>query len=57
MKQQHFTLSRAPAYRFLKFHEAVRTGHWTTMNSLAMQFVCMHTNHLAMKQLLFKIAK
>ena len=44
----------------LKSHKAVQTGHWTTMASSATPFsklVCMHTNHLATKQLLFKIAE
>ena len=44
----------------LKSHKAVQTGYWTTMDSSATPFsklVCMHTNHLATKQLLFKIAE
>ena len=44
----------------LKSHEVVQTGHWRTMASLATTFskiVRMRTNHLAMKQLLFKIVE
>ena len=44
----------------LKSHKVVRTGHWRTMPSLAMPFskiVCMPTNHLATKQLLFEIVE
>ena len=61
-KQQHFTLSSAPAYRFsqLKSHEVVWTSQWRTMASFVMpfsSFVYMCTNHLATKQLLFNIAE
>jgi len=52
-KTAAFTLSSVPAHHFfttLKSHEAVQTGHWKTMASLAIPFsklVRMHTNHLA----------
>ena len=55
-KQQHFSLSSAPAHRFFpcsKLHEAIRTTHWGTMASFTMPFfssrVRMCTNHLATK--------
>jgi len=54
-KQQHFSLSSAPAHRFfpgLKSREAIRTAHWRTMASFRRHFssrVRMRTNHLATK--------
>jgi len=40
-KQQHFTMSSAPAHCFLKFHQVVQTGHWRTMASFATAlYVC-----------------
>ena len=54
-KQQHFTLSSAPAHHFstsLKSRKALQTGHWRTMAVFATPFsllVCMCINPLATK--------
>jgi len=55
-KQQHFSLSSAPAHRIfpgLKSHGAIRTAYWRTMASFMTPFfssrVRMRTDHLATK--------
>ena len=52
-KQQHFTLSSAPAHWFfstLKSHMVVWTSHWRTMASLEMQFSLVHMHKSLSKE-------